>query len=66
MRKPKFRVGQVVCDSDGDYFRIDKITHSSSDMYFWYDRPGGYISGENSLRPLTARECGRRASKGSK
>lgn len=64
---PKFKVGQVVAIHEGPYFRIgyiDRVIDETGHVYFRYTdatekNPAAGFWPEESLRALTAKECGR-------
>ena len=62
LMKTKFRVGQVVCIEDGIYrfyrqiYRVDDVEPG-----VWLTNPPeSFPYRRDQLRPLTARECGKR------
>jgi hypothetical protein len=60
-RKPKFQVGQKVLRWDGTRTKVLSIVRSRlSHIRYWYYTGNGYVSGENALRPVSARERGKR------
>jgi hypothetical protein len=62
--KPKFKRGLVV-RVNRHYFRIAKVQYiadrcASWDNGWWYYEAGGSVYSENCVRPLTAKEAGRK------
>jgi hypothetical protein len=65
-RKPKFRVGQVVCNDLGNYFRIGEVVpcfdNGNLVKFLYVERWTEWA--EKRLRSLTTKEIGPRRKRG--